>query len=234
MLKKIFVTFLVSFLFVGIVNAQEVELPEPGMLPGHPLYFLKTWSEGIGTFFTFGDEAKAERMIYLSEKRLAEINELSQQGETELSEKTLARYEEHLNTALQKAQEAKAKGKDVDYLLVKVSEATSKHQDVLLDVHERVPEQAKEAIERAMEQGLRGQEEAMEAISSQQEREKIMEDVREKMQQAEDKMQEIRDRGIDIPEVPDMQDPMEIAPEIPEIDVDDIRENIPNVPGRAQ
>ncbi len=234
MLKTFLFTLLAVFLFTGAVHAQGSDLPEPGILPGHPLYFLKTWSESIGTFFTFSEEAKAERMLYLSEKRLAEVNELSQRGETELSERTLTRYEEHLNTALQKAQEAKAKGQDVDDLLVRVSEATSKHQGVLLDVYEKVPEQAKEAIEKAMEQSMRGQEEAMEAISSEQERERVIENVKERMQEAEGKMQEIRDRGINIPDFPDIQDPTERIPEIPDIDVDDIRENIPNVPGRAQ
>ena len=230
MLKKIFVTVLLSFLFTGIVQAQEVDLPEPGMLPNSPFYFLKSWSESIGTFFTFSDEAKAERMLYLSERRLSEANELSELGEVELAQETLSRYEEHLNTALEKAQQAREKGKDVDDVLSTVYEATLKHQAVLTDVYERVPEQAKEAIGRAMEQSMRGHEEAIEAIESQQQRERIMENVRERKVEVEDRMQEMRDRGVNIPqfEMPDMQDATERIPETP--NVDEIMDNLPDVP----
>ncbi len=233
MIKTFLVTILAVFLFTGVVHAQESDLPNPGILPGHPLYFLKNWSENIRTVFTFSDEAKAERMLFLSEKRLAEANELSELGEVELAQETLSRYEEHLNAALARAQEAREKGQNMDDVLARVSEATLKHQDVLADVYERVPEQAQEAIGRAMEQGMRGHEEAMNAIESQQERERVMEDVREKMVEVEQKMQEIRDRGINIPEVemPDMEDAMDRIPETPNVDVDEIVENLPNVPG---
>ena len=231
MIKTFLITFLAIFLFTGAVHAQETDLPDPGILPGHPLYFLKNWSENIRTVFTFSDEAKAERMLFLSEKRLAEANELSELGEVELAQETLSRYEGHLNAALERAQEAREKGQDMDEVLGRVSEATSKHQGVLADVYERVPEQAQEAIQRAMEQSKRGQEEAIEAISSEQERERVMENVRERMVEVEQKMQEMRNRGINIPEVemPDMQDAMERIPETPDIDVDEIMENLPNV-----
>lgn len=48
--------------------------------------------------------------------------------------------------------------------LAKASEATLKHQAVLADVYERVPEQAKGAIQRAIEAGMRGHEETFKAF----------------------------------------------------------------------
>lgn len=216
MLKKLlFVSFLVIFLFAGAVQAQTNDLPEAGMLPDSPFYFLKSWPEGIGTFFTFGDVAKAERFLNLSEKRLAEANALVAKGKPEVAEKAVGRYQEQLNRALAKAEEAKAKGLDTDEVLAKVSEATLKHQTVLADVYERVPRQAKSAIERAMQAGMRGHEEALKAVSGQK-REEVMEQVEQKRQEVEQKLEGLRDKGIPIPEIPTREEIEERIPGRPE------------------
>ncbi len=226
MLKKTLLTILVIFLFTGTISAQEEELPEPGILPGNPIYFLKTWTENIGTFFTFGEEAKAERIFYLAEKRLAEANELSQRGEEELAERTIARYEENMSLVLEKTQRARNKGKNVDEILIRVAEATYKHQDVLTDVYEKVPENAKEAIERAMQESMRGHEEALEAIPLQ-EREKVQDNVQERLHEVEQKVQQMRDKGVSAPNMPSSE---EVKENLPNIDIENIKDNLPNVP----
>lgn len=191
MIKKLFLALLVLvFLSAGVAQAQTDDLPEPGMLPDSPFYFLKSWSEAMGTFFTFSDVAKAERFMNLSEKRLAEANALVEKGKPEIAEKAVGRYQEYLSRALTKAEEAKAKGLNTDEVLAKVAEATLKHQAVLADVYEKVPEQAKEAIEHAIEASTRGHEEALEAISGQK-REEIEEKIEEKKQEVEQKLEKI-------------------------------------------
>ena len=213
MFKKIFVSILAIFLFAGAVQAQDTELPDPGMLPNSPFYFLKTWTENVGTFFTFNEEAKAERMLHLSERRLAEAKALSEQGETELAEKTIGRYEEQLNSALEKARSARGEGKEMEDLFIRVSEATYKHQDVLMDVYDKVPEQAKENIQRAMDESMRGHEEALESIPFERQ-EEVMERVQEKMKNIEmPDINEIKEKEIMLPEqVPSMDTVMENIP----------------------
>jgi len=64
-----------SLVLVGLGGgalAQEAELPDPGITPDSPFYFLEIISEGIGTFFTFGDLKKAERYATLAAERVAE------------------------------------------------------------------------------------------------------------------------------------------------------------------
>ena len=227
MLKKLlFVPLLAIFLFAGVAQAQTNDLPEPGMLPDSPFYFLKSWSEGIGTFFTFGDEAKAERFLNLSEKRLAEANALAVKGKPEIAEKAIGRYQEQLSRALSKAEEAKAKGLDTDEVLAKVSEATLKHQAVLADVYERVPEQAKSAIERAMQAGMRGHEEALKAVSGEK-REEVMQNVEEKRQEVEQRLEGLRDKGIPIPTIPTREEIKQRIPARPET-------GKPETPGQPQ
>ncbi len=201
MKKLLLVSFLTILLFTGAAQAQTNDLPEPGMLPDSPFYFLKSWAEDIGTFFTFGDLAKAERFLNLSEKRLAEASALTDRGKSEVAERVIGRYQEQLGHALAKAEEAKAKGLDTDEVLARVSEATLRHQSALADVYEKVPEQARPAIERAMQAGMRGHEEALEAISGQK-REEIMENVERGKQEIEQNLERLRDRGVPVPDIP--------------------------------
>ena len=219
MKKLLLITLLGAFLFAGAAQAQVNDLPRPGMLPDHPLYFLKSWGEGIGTFLTFGDIPKAERYLALAERRLAEANALADKGKPEIAERALERYRERLNRALGKAEEAKQKGLDTDEVLAKVSEATLKHQAVLLEVYEKVPEQARPAIERAMEQSMRGHEEALQAISGEK-REQIREEVETRKQEVFQKVEQLRERGIPVPEIlpmpiPPVEPPVELPIELP-------------------
>lgn len=199
--KLLFVSFLITLLFAGVAQAQANDLPEPGILPDSPFYFLKSWSETIGAFFTFGDVAKAERFVNLSEKRLAEANTLVEKGKPEIAEKAILRYQEQLGKGLAKVEEAKAKGLNTDEVLAKVAESTLKHQAVLADVYEKVPEQAKEAIEHAIEASIRGHEESLKAVSGQK-REEVMERIEEKRQEVEEKLKKVIPARPEVPERP--------------------------------
>jgi|GEM_PF-382315 len=157
------------FLFsVGIgVLAQETELPDPGLTPDSPFYFLETIVEEIGTFFTFGDLKKAERYAVLAAERLAEARALVDKDKPELAEKTLARYQTQLEKSMERAEKAQTRGKSTEEVMTRAGQATSKHLDVLAEVYEKVPDQTKPAIERAMEVSMRGHEKAVEALKAQ-------------------------------------------------------------------
>ena len=185
---------------VGLAHSQANDLPDPGILPDSPFYFLKSWSEEIGTLLTFGEEKKAERFLNLSEKRLSEARALAEKGRGEMSEKAMERYENQLNSAMERAERAKERGIDMDELLERISERTLKHQEVLADVYERVPEEAREGIERAMENSMRGHEEALRAVS-QERREEVMERIEGKREEARQRMDEVRESGVPGPDI---------------------------------
>jgi tetratricopeptide (TPR) repeat protein len=147
--------FLTLFLGVGAL-AQDTELPSPGLTPDSPLYFLERISEGIGTFFTFGDLKKAERYAVLATERVAEAQAVVNKGKPEAVQIALKRYEDQLGRALAKAETAKAKGQNIERVTEIVATATSKHLTVLEGVLEKVPEAAKEAITRALEKSKNG------------------------------------------------------------------------------
>jgi len=237
MTKKLLITALIiPLLFAGVVFSQSNDLPEPGMLPDHPLYFLKSGAESVGTFFTFGEDNKAERFLNLSERRISEARALVEKGKGDMSEKVMERYENQLNNAIQRAERAKERGMDMDELLEKISERTLKHQEVLADVYERVPEESREGIERAMENSMRGHREALEAVS-QERREEVMERMESKREEARQRMNEARERGVPVPDIPAREsddeeaeeDTAPVTPETPE-DLDETTPEVPDTP----
>jgi len=171
MKKIVLITILLSLLLsFGIqVFAQDIELPSPGLLPDSPFYFLETIAEAIGTFFTFGDLKKAERHAALAAERLAEAQAVVEKGKPEFVEKTLARYENQLNNSIARAKKAQTKGQNTEKVMeviARVGQATSKHLEILAEVYEKVPDQAKPAIEDAMKASVKGHEKAVEALKA--------------------------------------------------------------------
>ncbi len=173
-MKKVILSLIIfSFLFAAISFAQEielpavsgVELPSSGITPDSNFYFLKSWKESIQTFFTFGAENKAKQFLHLAEVRLAEYQKMIEKGKTEIAQKTLDKYEKQLNHALAKAEEAKEKGKDVEKLKEAISEKIIKHQEVLIEVLNKVPEEAKKGIENAIEMSQKEFENAIQAVT---------------------------------------------------------------------
>lgn len=164
-LSLVIISLLLLAFSGGAVSAQKDELPSSGLTPSSPFYFLERISEGIGTFFTFGDLKKAKRYVELAAERVAEAQAVTEEGKPEKAEKALKRYEVQLEKALIKVEEARDKGKDVEKVAETVAKATSKHLTVLEDVLEKVPKQAEEAIIKALEKSKNGHITALKALA---------------------------------------------------------------------
>jgi len=174
MVKRLAALTIACAVIPALVFAQvsNSALPDSGTTPNSPFYFLKTWKEQIQLFFTFDTEQKARRYLHLAEVRLAEYQRMIEKGTLqqaqgkyqEIADKTLMKYEDQLNSALQKAEELKNKGKDIKDLYQKVEEATSKHLQVLQENLARVPEAAKKGIEKAIEASSKVLDKAVETV----------------------------------------------------------------------
>ena len=161
-MKKIFSIFIfILLLTTNIAIAQEEQLPDPGILPDSPLYGLKKAAEAVGTFFTFGQEKKAERMLQLAEKRLAEAEAVGKEGKKTAADKAIKGYQKAIENAQIHARNAERKAE----VLEKVAEKTSKHLSILDKIKDKVPEQVKEAITKAKEASMNEQKKALRALS---------------------------------------------------------------------
>jgi len=195
MRKILFITVLVLiFLASGQVQAGPLdELPGPEIMPDSKLYFLKIWYEKIITFFNFGDTNKAERYSEIAEKRLHEAKRMAEQGKQKLTEKALEQYQKYLDKAVKKANELEQKAKQavkdkvkqkIDQTLGKITESSLENQKTLFKIYELVPEQARDAIEKAVEITKVGYQRIIDAISGIK-KEELMEKAEEIKQQAQ-------------------------------------------------
>ncbi len=150
---------------VPIAVAQKPELPDPGTTPDSWVYGFKRFSEGMDMFFTFDDLAKAEKHANYAGLRLSEAKTMAERGKLEFVDSLVKEYEDNINLSNEIAKKAQQIGKDVTKVTELVGLATSVHLDVLDDVYEKVPEQAKEAILKAKNASMNGQKNALRILS---------------------------------------------------------------------
>lgn len=134
----------------------EYVLPYPGILPGHPLFFLKSLRDRLVEFFISDPLKKAEYHLLLADKWLNSGLFLLEQGKTDLAERAFAKGEKYLEDALGEAEKAQKAGKDTSALMSKLSLATLKHQEVLTEVLGKIPEPAKKGLQNALEKSQKG------------------------------------------------------------------------------
>ncbi|MEK9154631.1 MAG: DUF5667 domain-containing protein [Patescibacteria group bacterium] len=138
-----------SGLFAGAVSSlSPIDI---AITPDNPFYFFKSWKESAETFFSFGAENKAKQYLHLAEIRLAEYSKLMDKGKIESAERTLQKYQDQLNRALQKIEELKQKGEDIKDLSQQIEETTSRHIEALQQNLEKIPETGKKSLENAIE-----------------------------------------------------------------------------------
>lgn len=135
----------------SVALAKDFSLPDAGLTPDNPLYFLKAWKEKIQLFFTFGEENKTKQYLHLASVRLAEYQKMIKKGKADIADKTIKKYEDQLNRALDKAKKLKEKGKEIKNLSRNLEETTSKHLEVLQQNLEKAPEQAQKGLKNAIE-----------------------------------------------------------------------------------
>jgi hypothetical protein len=134
------------------------------ILPDDPLYLAKRKAEDVNVEVAPTIEEKAKRRLNCVGRRLEEVKMLVEMKKTELAEEVAEDYEEELNESIDTIKRAEALGRNITALAEHVSEMTYKHIEVLQEVLEKVPEQAKPHIEHAMDVSMKGHETAVERI----------------------------------------------------------------------
>jgi hypothetical protein len=139
-------------------------------LPGDALYSVKLGTEQMRMTLPGDDVARAERALSFADRRIVEIEALADQGRSEYLDLAADKYQDAINMALARIEEATGKGlvagNVTGNVTARVAEATSIHLGVLAELYEseEVPEQAKDAIARAMEVSLTGHVAALQAL----------------------------------------------------------------------
>ncbi|MEX0587249.1 MAG: DUF5667 domain-containing protein [Patescibacteria group bacterium] len=141
----------------GAVSAQEGEvepyedIEESALAPDSPFYFLRSWQEAIEGFIANfqGDEARADLELRFAERRVAEMKRLARLGEDgEIMERLRQRWEQHLAQAQERAGKVSERREEIKE---RILEQMDRHRITLEGVLEQVPDEAKDAINRAIE-----------------------------------------------------------------------------------
>jgi hypothetical protein len=114
----------------------EYALPYPGILPDHPLYFMKNMRDKILIFFSRDLLKKSQLKLLLSDKHLVMGQILSGMGKNELSVKTLTHGEKYLLESVYHLSELKKTGTIPVNLTDKYALAAKKHQEVIVEMKE--------------------------------------------------------------------------------------------------
>ena len=165
LMKKL--SFLISLLLLTAVFTAPLSVSaaqNAGIKPGSFFYGFVTTFEKVNLFFTFNPEKKAEKAFKYAEKRLAEAEAVAGDENPDAVKTAISGYEKNIVLAAEASKKVKDETK-AENLLNLIAKNTSKHQEILSDVLSQVPDEAKEAITKALEASRKGQEEAIKKIA---------------------------------------------------------------------
>jgi len=153
MLKKalIFLSFIILILSIpltvylseiGQVKAENkvvYDLPYPGILPDHPLYFLKAFRDWFHLFFNRDYQKKAEAYLLYSDKKIAASYLLLEKGKEKMALDTLAKGEKYFLKIPFLMAQAKKQGQSFPKPLIdKIKTANEKHGEIIDDFFKKV------------------------------------------------------------------------------------------------
>lgn len=122
-----------------------------GLTPDNPLHFIKTFQENIQLAFTFDSKKKDEMRLAIAGERLDEAEKLSNAGKIAGLSSASNSYRNHMLAVAADLENFKNKNQNVDDLIKTVEVETAKHNVVLERVQAAVPDEAKDALEKAIE-----------------------------------------------------------------------------------
>ncbi len=136
-----------------------------GSLPGDILYPVKLSTEQVRQVLATNDTAKAELYLTFANSRVEEVTALVERGRPEKADIAVNGYDKAIAMAIEKMEKASDKGLGIADTSEEVASATLKHLEVLEGLLETVPDEAKPAIEKAIEVSAKGQENALRALA---------------------------------------------------------------------
>lgn len=115
-------------------------LPNPGLVPGNPFYFLDRIGESLREFFTFNPEGKARLQLVFAAERISEIKIILETKGVDAPglDVAKARLQVNIERASGIVESEKSRGRDVKALAQDLDDEFSGHQNALHDIfHEQ-------------------------------------------------------------------------------------------------
>lgn len=167
------------------IQAADLDISEPQLLPDSPFYFLKNWGRGIRSFFAFNLIAKIELRERFANEKLMELKKMVEKKKgPEALKRATENYQKEIENIKEGAEKIKEKAKEnprVEKFLEKYTKHQILHQRLLQRLENQVPPEAFEKIKTARERHLEKFAEVMTKLEDRME--KIKEMLEEKMEE---------------------------------------------------
>lgn len=168
-MKKIILFVFTIVLFASLINPlfaqEEMEtaeaspspkieyfLPYPGILPDHPLYFLKVLRDRILDILIQDPIKRIEFNLLMADKRLNMGIFLIDKGKPSLAETTVSKGEKYFLKVIDEMDKAKDQGREINGdLLGRIKKASLKHEEVILELLEKAPDEEKVGFNGSLE-----------------------------------------------------------------------------------
>jgi hypothetical protein len=108
-MKKHVNILIMLIILSSISYAQSESLPDPGITPDSPFYFLDKFSDNLALTFTFDKTERAKKALEIAKERLAEIEKMSQKKDLDSAEKAKKLHDELILKAENEIKEIKEK-----------------------------------------------------------------------------------------------------------------------------
>ncbi|NCN07210.1 hypothetical protein GW933_00810 [Candidatus Falkowbacteria bacterium] len=119
------------------VNADDLGINNPKVLPDSPWYGLKKFWEGVIDTFTFNPITKAENNLTRASERLIEMQELIENGKINDADKVIAQYEKRIDSIRDRIEKLTDIHSDkAEKFLDKFAEHQIKHRLILEKIQE--------------------------------------------------------------------------------------------------
>lgn len=122
-------------------------LPYPGEIePDNPLWLAKVVRDRLWVIATPDPAKKAELYLLFSDKRLSAAKILFEKGKADLAYSVLDKAEKYLELAVKTEETNREAGMDSKDFLLKLANSSLKHREVLGEIIEIAPEDARPEI----------------------------------------------------------------------------------------
>ena len=110
---------------------SDYYLPYPGILPDHPLYWLKMLRDKIKLGLTSDPQNRFKRLLLYADKRIGAAEVLVKGRKFDLGSSTAIKSEKYLEQAVQQLGQLEEKGKATAIMKEQVKNSTAKHNQIL-------------------------------------------------------------------------------------------------------
>lgn len=126
-------------------------LAYPGILPDHPLYWLKMIRDKISLSLTSGEPEKTDKLFLYADKRIGAAAVLVKGGKQDLGVSTATKAEKYFSQAVETMDNLQKNGQLTAIMLNQALKASFKHQQLLIEMMAGTQGEEKKTLQQALD-----------------------------------------------------------------------------------